>query len=63
MTSRSWHFNGTYHYYKLSKTVTDQWDVGGLFPGDTKGQYAAETPEYLALYRWRDQGLSAGPHQ
>jgi hypothetical protein len=36
-----WHFNGTYHYYKLSKTVSDQWDVGGFFPGDTKGQYAA----------------------
>jgi Carboxypeptidase regulatory-like domain len=36
-----WHFNGTYHYYKLSRTVSDQWDVGGFFPGDTKGQYAA----------------------
>jgi hypothetical protein len=38
---KSWHFNGTYHYYKLTKTVSDQWDVGGFFPGDTKGQYAA----------------------
>ena len=38
---QSWHFNGTYHYYKLSKTVADQWDVGGFFPGDTKGQYSA----------------------
>ncbi|MGH9454574.1 MAG: carboxypeptidase-like regulatory domain-containing protein, partial [Terriglobia bacterium] len=36
-----WHFNGTYHYYKLTKTVSDQWDIGGFFPGDTKGQYAA----------------------
>ena len=35
------HFNGTYHYYRLSKTVADQWDVGGFFPGDTKGQYSA----------------------
>src|SRR5208282_2226210 len=36
-----WHFNGTYHYYNLSHTVSDQWDVGGFFPGDTQGQYAA----------------------
>jgi len=36
-----WHFNGTYHYYKLTNTVSDQWDIGGFFPGDTKGQYAA----------------------
>ncbi|MGH9863831.1 MAG: carboxypeptidase regulatory-like domain-containing protein, partial [Candidatus Acidiferrales bacterium] len=36
-----WHFNGTYHYYKLTNTVSDQWDVGGFFPGDVKGQYSA----------------------
>jgi carboxypeptidase family protein len=35
------HFNGTYHYYKLTNTVSDQWDVGGFFPGDTPGQYSA----------------------
>jgi len=39
--AHGWHFNGTYHYYKLTNTVSDQWDVGGFFPGDTKGQYAA----------------------
>jgi len=39
--AKGWHFNGTYHYYKLTNTVSDQWDVGGFFPGDTKGQYAA----------------------
>ena len=38
---KGWHFNGTYHYYKLTNQVADQWDVGGFFPGDTKGQYAA----------------------
>jgi hypothetical protein len=38
---KGWHFNGTYHYYKLTNTVSDQWDVGGFFPGDTKGNYAA----------------------
>ncbi|HKW87661.1 MAG TPA: carboxypeptidase-like regulatory domain-containing protein [Candidatus Acidoferrales bacterium] len=35
------HFNGTYHYYKLKNTVNNQWDIGGFFPGDTKGQYSA----------------------
>jgi hypothetical protein len=39
--AKGWHFNGTYHYYKLKNTVSDQWDIGGFFPGDTKGQYAA----------------------
>jgi hypothetical protein len=36
-----WHFNSTYHYYNLVNTVSDQWDVGGFFPGDTLGDYAA----------------------
>lgn len=47
-----WHFNGTYHYYKLSNTVSDQWDVGGFFPGDTKGQYSAirHKPQVPWLY-------------
>jgi len=38
---KNWHFNATYHYYKLSNTVNGQWDIGGFFPGDVKGQYAA----------------------
>jgi hypothetical protein len=47
-----WHFNGTYHYYKLTKTVSDQWDIGGFFPGDTKGTYAAirQKPQQPWLY-------------
>ena len=47
-----WHFNGTYHYYNLAKTVADQWDIGGFFPGDTKGQYAAirHKPQIPWLY-------------
>jgi Carboxypeptidase regulatory-like domain len=47
-----WHFNGTYHYYNLSKTVSDQWDIGGFFPGDTQGQYAAirHKPQIPWLY-------------
>ena len=39
--AKNWHFNGTYHYYKLQNTVDNQVDIGGFFPGDTKGQYAA----------------------
>ncbi|MHB8753804.1 MAG: carboxypeptidase-like regulatory domain-containing protein [Candidatus Acidiferrales bacterium] len=39
--SKNWHFNATYHYLRLSDTVSDQWDVGGFFPGDTAGQYSA----------------------
>lgn len=50
--AKGWHFNGTYHYYKLTNTVSDQWDVGGFFPGDTKGQYAAirSKPQNSWLY-------------
>jgi Carboxypeptidase regulatory-like domain/TonB dependent receptor len=50
--AKGWHFNGTYHYYKLSNTVSDQWDVGGFFPGDAKGQYAAirSKPQNTWLY-------------
>ena len=47
-----WHFNGTYHYYKLVNTVSDQTDVGGFFPGDTLGKYAAirQKPQEPWLY-------------
>jgi len=50
--ARGYHFNGTYHYYKLTKTVSDQWDIGGFFPGDTKGQYAAirQKPQNAWIY-------------
>lgn len=50
--AKGWHFNGTYHYYKLTKTVSDQWDIGGFFPGDTKGQYAAirQKPQNTWIY-------------
>lgn len=45
-------FNATYHYYNLQKTVSDQWDIGGFFPGDTKGQYSAirHKPQIPWLY-------------
>ena len=50
--AQNWHFNATYHYYKLQNTVSDQWDIGGFFPGDTLGQYAAirQKPQEPWLY-------------
>jgi hypothetical protein len=50
--AKGWHFNGTYHYYKLTNTVNNQWDIGGFFPGDTKGQYSAirSKPQNTWLY-------------
>lgn len=47
-----WHFNSTYHYYHLINTVTNQTDIGGFFPGDTKGTYAAirQKPQVPWLY-------------
>jgi hypothetical protein len=39
--TKNWHFNLTYHYYHLENTLSQQWDIGGIFPGDVKGQYAA----------------------
>lgn len=50
--AKNWHFNGTYHYYKLTNTVSDQWDIGGFFPGDKKGQYSAirQKPQVPWIY-------------
>lgn len=39
--AKNWHFDATYHYYKLNRATTNQWDVGGFFPGDTFGTYAS----------------------
>jgi Carboxypeptidase regulatory-like domain len=50
--AKNWHFNATYHYYKLTNTVSDQWDIGGIFPGDTAGQYSAirQKPQVPWIY-------------
>ncbi|MGB6482529.1 MAG: carboxypeptidase-like regulatory domain-containing protein [Candidatus Acidiferrales bacterium] len=34
-----WHFNATYHMYRLDRATDNQVDVGGFFPGDTSGDY------------------------
>ena len=39
--SAKWHFNATYHFFKLTETTTDQVDIGGFFPGDTQGTPAS----------------------
>ena len=39
--SAKWHFNATYHFYKLTTSTTDQVDIGGFFAGDTKGSPAS----------------------
>lgn len=36
---QKWHFNGTYHYYRLDRATSSQVDVGGVFPGDAFGQF------------------------
>ena len=35
------HFNSSYRYYKLTRATTDQYDIGGFFPGDTLGTPAS----------------------
>lgn len=40
---QKWHFNTTYHYYRLDRTTTNQVDVGGFFPGDTLGNYKSSS--------------------
>ncbi len=32
-----WHFNTSYRYYKLTRAVTSQVDIGGFFPNDKLG--------------------------
>lgn len=33
-----WHLTGTYHYYRVTASTTDQVDIGGVMSGDTFGQ-------------------------
>src|SRR6516164_5484439 len=32
-----WHFYSTYRYYHMRRDTNNQVDIGGFFPGDTKG--------------------------
>ena len=34
---QKFHFNGTYHYYRLTRATIDQVDIGGFFTGDKLG--------------------------
>src|SRR5215469_12762318 len=47
-----WHFYSTYRYYHMRRDTNNQVDIGGFFPGNTKGQPAPlssrpQTPWYL----------------
>jgi len=47
-----WHFYSTYRYYHMRRDTNNQVDIGGFFPGDTKGQPAPvssrpQVPWYL----------------
>ena len=49
---QKWHFMSSYRYYKLTKAITSQVDIGGFFPGDKFGTPAAlanrpQQPWYL----------------
>jgi hypothetical protein len=50
-----WHFNSSYRYYKLVRASTSQVDIGGFFPGDTKG-----TPAILGTRPQQPWYLVAG---
>jgi len=34
---QKWHFNATYRYYHMERATDNQIDIGGFFPGNTKG--------------------------
>jgi len=47
-----WHFNSAYRWFRLSKSTTCQFDIGGYFTGDTLGTPSAscnrpQNPWYL----------------
>jgi Carboxypeptidase regulatory-like domain len=47
-----WHFTSSYRYFSLTDATTDQFDIGGFFPGDTLGvpssrSTAPQKPWYL----------------
>jgi hypothetical protein len=50
--SPKWHFNATYHFFKLTQSTTDQVDIGGFFPGDTKGVPASLSKDPAEPNMW-----------
>ena len=50
--SPKWHFNATYHFFKLTDATTDQIDIGGFFPGDTKGVPASLSSDPQEPQMW-----------
>jgi hypothetical protein len=50
--SPKWHFNATYHFFKLTDDTTDQVDIGGFFPGDTQGVPASLSKDPAQPQMW-----------
>ncbi len=50
--SPKWHFNATYHFFKLTDATQDQVDIGGFFPGDTKGVPASLSKDPAEPQMW-----------
>lgn len=42
--SDKWHFFASYHFMRLDNLTSNQVDIGGVLPGDTKGSPAATAP-------------------
>jgi hypothetical protein len=50
--SPKWHFNATYHFFKLTEATTDQVDIGGFFSGDTLGTPASLSKDPAQPQMW-----------
>ncbi len=50
--SAKWHFNATYHFFKLTEATTDQVDIGGFFSGDTQGVPASLSKDPAQPQMW-----------
>ena len=50
--SAKWHWFASYRLYHLNLATDDQYDVGGFFPGDTKGSFAplSSRPQVPSYY-------------
>lgn len=51
--SAKWHFMSSYRYFKFGTNGTsDQVDIGGFFPGDTKGVPASQSGDPQQAWYW-----------
>jgi hypothetical protein len=50
--SSKWHLNTVYHYFHLVQTGSEMVDIGGFFPGDTKGKAASVSSDPQQAWSW-----------